>query len=187
MSTLTVDIFVSADGYARGADSPAYFGYAGPGLERWIDAESAAPQVVLMGRVTYEALTAIPEEARDEGWRRWTQELEKVVFTRTLTEAAWPNTRLCADLVPEVERLKNEGDVPLRTMGSLSLARQLTDAGLVDRLRLMTFPLIVGDSGLEPFFTGMSANELELVGHDVLDDRIVLTEYRATGRDIPRA
>lgn len=185
MSTLTVDIFISADGYARGETSPAYFGYLGPDLESWIGTESAAPQVVLLGRVTYEALSDVPEEARDEGWQRWT-ELTKVVFTRTLTETIWPNTRLSADLLAEVTRLKKESDVPLRTMGSLSLARQLTDAGLVDRLRLMTFPLIVGESGREPFFAGLATTELELVGHRVLDGGVLLTEYRPTGTDIPR-
>jgi dihydrofolate reductase len=44
----------------------------------------------------------------------------------------------------EVSRLKGDSDVPLRTMGSLSVARQLLSAGLVDRLRLMTFPLLLG-------------------------------------------
>lgn len=186
MSTLTVDIFISADGYARGEDSPAYFGYLGPDLERWIGDQGATPQIALLGRVTYEALSEIPEEVRDEGWDRMMQ-TETVVFSRTLTEAAWPKARVCSDLVPEITRLKDESELPLYSVGSLSLARQLTDAGLVDRLRLMTFPLIVGASGREPFFADMTANELELVGHSVLDDRIVLTEYRATGRDIPRA
>ncbi|MBB5788883.1 dihydrofolate reductase family protein [Jiangella mangrovi] len=186
MSTLTVDIFISADGYARGEDSPAYFGYLGPDLERWIGDQGSTRQIALMGRVTYEALSAIPEEVRDEGWDQMMQ-TETVVFSRTLTATTWPNARVRADLVPEVTRLKKESDVGLYTIGSVSLARQLTDAGLVDRLRLMTFPLVVGPSGREPFFAGLAANELELVAHSVLDDRIVLTEYRTTGRDIPRA
>jgi riboflavin biosynthesis pyrimidine reductase len=72
-------------------------------------------------------------------------------------------------------------------MGSLSLARQLTSAGLVERLRLMTFPLIAGDSGREAAFTDMASAELELVDHRALDGRVLLIEYRPTGRDIPRA
>jgi dihydrofolate reductase len=77
--------------------------------------------------------------------------------------------------------------VPLRTMGSLSLSRQLMSAGLVDRLRLMIFPLIAGDAGREPFFADMASADLELVHQRVLDGRVLLLEYRPTGKDIPRA
>jgi dihydrofolate reductase len=72
-------------------------------------------------------------------------------------------------------------------MGSLSVARQLCGAGLVDRLRLMTFPLLLGASGREPFFAGIASADLALTGHRVLDGRVLLLEYRPTGRDIPRA
>jgi dihydrofolate reductase len=72
-------------------------------------------------------------------------------------------------------------------MGSLTLARQLVSAGLVDRLRLMIFPLIAGDAGREPFFADMASADLELVHQRVLDGRILLVEYRPTGKDIPRA
>lgn len=187
MGTLTVDIFISVDGWAGGATSPGYFGYLGPELEEWITTELAAPQLVVLGRRTYEALAGLPEGAHDESWRRMA-ELHKVVFSRTLMQASWPNTRICReDLVAEIRRVKTESDVPLRTMGSLSLARQLTGAGLVDRMRLMTFPLIVGDSGRDPFFANMASTDMELVGHRVLDGRVLLVEYRPTGRDIPRA
>ncbi|MFE3589062.1 dihydrofolate reductase family protein [Streptomyces niveus] len=184
---LTVDVFLSADGWAGAEDSPGFFGYDGPELAEWIATASALPQLVVFGRRTYEALAGLPEEARDESWRRMS-ELNAVVFSRTLETASWPNTRVCrGDLVAEVGRLKAESEVPLRTMGSLSIARQLLDAGLVDRLRLMTFPLLLGASGREPFFAGAAAGELELVGSQVLDGRVLLIEYRPTGRDIPRA
>ena len=56
-------------------------------------------------------------------------------------EVRWPNSRICReDVAAHVQSLKSTREVPLRTMGSLSIARQLLGAGLVDRLRLMTFP-----------------------------------------------
>src|SRR4029453_5469049 len=83
---------------------------------------------------------------------------------RTFQAAVWANTRICGqDLVDEIRRMKADSDVPMRTMGSPSLARQLLSAGLVDRLRLMVFPLIAGDSGREAFFADMSSADLELV------------------------
>lgn len=183
---LTVDLFVSVDGWARGTTSPGYFGYFGPELEKWITTELARPQLVVLGRRTYEALAGLPEKARDDSSRRMT-ELSKVVFSTTLATASWPNTRICGDdLIAEVSRLKSEGEVPLRTMGSLSIVRQLCGAGLVDRLRLMTFPLLVGTSGIEAAFADVAAADLELVDHQVLDGRVLLAEYRPTGRDIPR-
>lgn len=185
--TLTIDLFLSVDSWAGSDGLPGYFGYLGPELAEWIAAEGAAPQVVLMGRRTYELLAGLPEEVRDEGWTRMSR-LEAVVFSRTLTQATWPNTRVCSgDLVAEVRALKAGIDVPLRTMGSLSLARQLLAAGLADRLRLMIFPLVAGPAGREAAFQGMDAADLELVDHRVLDDRVLLVEYRPTGKDIPRA
>ena len=156
-------------------------------LEHWINTEAAAPQLVVMGRRTYEMLSGLPHEARDEGWERLSR-LDKIVFSRTLQQVDWPKTRICGqDLVGEIQRLKAESDVPLRTMGSLSIARQLTDARLVDRLRLMLFPLIAGDAGREPAFADMAAADLELADQRVLDGRVLLIEYRPTGKDIPRA
>ena len=150
-------------------------------------AELAAPQLVIMGRRTYQALASLPEEAHGKSWGR-TAELGKVVFSRTLNHAAWPSTRICSrDLVDEIQDMKAGGSIPLRTWGSLSLARQLISAGLVDRLRLMTFPLMAGPAGRDAAFADMESADLELAGHRVLDGRVLLAEYRPTGKDIPRA
>jgi dihydrofolate reductase len=186
-ATLTVDLFVSVDGFAGSDGLPGYFGYFGPELESWIAAESAAAHTVLMGRRTYEALASLPAEHRDGSWEAMSK-LPTVVFSRTLGAVDWPGARLHRqDAVDEVRRLKTLSDVaPLRTTGSLSLARQLFSAGLVDRLRLLTFPLLAGDAGREPAFTDISATELQLTDTRVLDGRIQLAEYRPTKRDIPR-
>jgi dihydrofolate reductase len=185
-SSLIVDFFISVDGWAGSDGLPAYFGYLGPELQEWILAELAAPQLVVMGRRTYQMLSGLPEEAHGKSWER-TSQLEKVVFSRTLTHAAWPNTRICSrDLIDEIQELKTSGNLPLRLWGSMSLARQLITAGLVDRLRLMTFPLLAGPSGRDAAFAEMASADLELTGHQALDSRVLLVEYRPTGKDIPR-
>lgn len=89
------------------------------------------------------------------------------------------------DLIERVRDLKESTDVPLRTVGSLSVVKQLVNAGLVDLLRLMVFPLFVGPSGAEPSFEGLAEGELELTDHRVLDGRILLVEYRPMGTPIP--
>lgn len=140
-----------------------------------------------MGRRTYEMLASLPREAQDAFWEQITTK-KKVVFSRTLDQVDWPNTRICSDeLVDEVRALNAASEVPLRTVGSLSVARQLIDAGMVDRLRLMSFPLLAGEAGREPAFEGVGSTDLKLVEHRVLDGRVLLLEYHPRGEDIPRA
>ena len=179
MGQLIADLFITLDGYASGEGAPAYYGYPGPDLERWIDDHLATPQILLMGRVTYEAMSAIVRDQPVEGADR-VSELPKVVFSRTLREPlAWDNSRLAkANLVEEVRRLKAESDAPLRTIGSLSVVKSLLEARMVDRLRLTVFPLILGSTGREPVFAGLPDIHLELVDTQVLDARLVTLEYR---------
>jgi dihydrofolate reductase len=68
---------------------PGYFGYLGPELDEWITTELAAPQLVVMGRRTYEALGGLPDEARDESGMT---QLDKVVFSRTMGVCPWPES-----------------------------------------------------------------------------------------------
>jgi dihydrofolate reductase len=186
-SSLTVDLFLSIDGWAGSDGLPGYFGYLGPELEEWVTTEMNAVQRVVMGRRTYEVLAGPQDQASDESENPMSQ-LDTVVFSRTLQQVAWPNATICnGDLVEEILRMKADSHVPLRSMGSLSLARQLMSAGLVDRLRLMIFPLLAGSSGREAAFADIASADLELVDHRVLDGRVFLVEYRPTGRDIPRA
>jgi dihydrofolate reductase len=75
-STVTVDVFLSVDGWAGSDGLPGYFGYLGPELEEWIAAEGAAPQVLVLGRRTYEMLAGLPEEGATRagtGWVSWTR------------------------------------------------------------------------------------------------------------------
>ncbi len=185
-SNVVADLFISVDGWAGSDGLPAYFGYAGPDLKKWIEMESTSPQIMLMGRRTYEALAGLPEEFRDEGWWRMSGQ-DKRVFSRTLTSASWPNTTICGDLIVDVRTMKADSDVELRTIGSLSIVQQLIGAGLVDRLRLMIFPLLAGASGREAAFEGAASADLQPVGHQLLDGRVLLVEYVPTGKDIPRS
>jgi dihydrofolate reductase len=174
------------DGCAGSDGLPGYFGYFGPDLAAWIESEGASEHTALMGRRSYELLASLPQEHRDDAWEKMARR-DTVVFSRTLNAVEWPGARLHADLVGEVRRLKKSADAkPLRTVGSLSVARQLAAAGLVDLVRVMTFPLIAGPDGREPAFELYPSVDLQLVDTRLLDGRIHLTSYRPTGRDIPR-
>ena len=185
-TSLTVDLFLSVDGWAGSDGLPGYFGYLGPELTAWISTEAVAPRVTLLGRRTYELLSGLPDEARDDSTDQLAKS-EKVVFSRTLSGVAWPATRLSADLLDEVHTLKADSNISLRTVGSLSIVQQLLAAQLVDRLRLMNFPLIAGPAGREAAFADAASADLDLVDQRVLDGRVLLVEYAPTGKDIPRA
>jgi dihydrofolate reductase len=170
MRELTVDLFCTVDGLARGTDSPAFFGYDGPGLQAWITAEMARPQVLLMGRHTYELLRDISRQTGDHGM----DPMPKAVATRSLTgELDWNATA-----VADVRAFKDSDGDPLRTIGSVSLVTSLLADGLVDRLRLVVFPLILGATGVEPIFAGLPDLTLELLHSEVLDGRLLAVTYR---------
>ncbi|MGZ4267874.1 MAG: dihydrofolate reductase family protein [Solirubrobacteraceae bacterium] len=182
MSELLADLFISLDGFAAGEDVGPFFGYGGPELDRWIDDHLDEPQEVVLGRKTYQALASINAGRSDPMSRRLTA-LPKLVVSETLEEPlAWENTRLLrGDAGKALGALKQRTATPLRTMGSMTLVRSLLRAGVVDRLRLTVFPLVLGSRGREPFFADMATEHLVLEGCQVLDGRLVSLEYRTTG------
>jgi dihydrofolate reductase len=180
---LIADLFISLDGFASGRDEAAYFGYFGRELESWVREHLDEPQVLLMGRVTYEALAGFGATATDEVSARM-RAIPKLVFSNTIREPlAWSNTRLIrGDVAEAITALKKQGGDPLRSIGSICLVKSLAKLGLIDRLRLMVFPLILGETGREPIYADYPRLPLELVGTKVLDSRLVLVEYRAARR-----
>ncbi len=169
MTELVCELIVSLDGFARGQRSPAYYGYFGPDFADWIKTNTAVPHRMLIGRRTYEMLNALPTEVRDEGWNRTTT-TPGWLFSGTLEATDWPGLRIVRDDL-----------VGLRTLGSLSLVRQLLTAGLVDRLKLVVCPLVLPQTGVEPTFERLPDMGFDLLSTRVLDGRVLLLEYRPAG------
>jgi riboflavin biosynthesis pyrimidine reductase len=76
--------------------------------------------------------------------------------------------------------MKREGTSPMRTLGSLSLCRSLLDAGLVDRFRVVVFPVITGSTGHDRIYDGYPDVSLDMVASRTFDGRIQLLEYVPT-------
>jgi len=89
MSELIADLFISVDGCAKGSRSPAFFGFGGPDLDRWIGEQMRRPQRHLMVRKTYVALAALPEPGHDEGSPSL-MATPTTVFSRTLQAVSCP-------------------------------------------------------------------------------------------------
>lgn len=181
MPELVCELIISLDGFAGGQRSPGYFGYFGPDFADWINTNTAAPHRMLLGRRTYEMLEGLPTEARDEGWETM-RATPGWLFSRTLGTTNWPGLKVVRDdLEGSVRELKQTDGPELRTVGSLSLVRQLLAADLVDRLKLVVCPLVLPRTGTEPTFEGVPDLGFDLLSTRVLDGRVLLLEYRPTG------
>ena len=73
--------------------------------------------------------------------------------------------------------MKREGNNPMRTLGSLSLCRSLLKAGLVDRFRVVVFPVITGSTGYDRIYDGYPDVALDMVAGRTFDGRLQLLEY----------
>ncbi|MCY4728681.1 dihydrofolate reductase family protein [Nocardioides sp. STR2] len=183
MPELMVDLIVSLDGWAAADGWPGLWGMGGPDYFAFLGEQEA--HTTLMGATTYRLMSGLADE-EPEAFAEL-EAMDKVVFSSTLTEPlAWANTRLVADdPVEAVRGLTQDGPSPLRTLGSLTLARSLLVAGLVDRLRLVVFPVINGATGRERVFDGYPDVRLELVESRTFDGRLQLLEYVPTVLDHP--
>jgi dihydrofolate reductase len=114
--------------------------------------------VLLFGRVTYEVMASFwPTQfamENDPVVAEKMNSIPKIVFSRTLGKAEWNNTRLVKDNVAEeVSRLKQEQGRDLAIFGSANLTANLLQMGLVDELRIMVNPVILGEG--HPLFGGI--------------------------------
>jgi dihydrofolate reductase len=179
MASLMVDFIISLDGYASADGWPGYWGMEGPEYLAWIGEEAENEHVALMGATTYRLMSGFAAELPDEPGLAALTALPKVVFSSTLeAPLSWAKTELVdGDAVETVKDMKQRDQRPLRTIGSLSLCRSLLRAGVVDRFRVVVFPVITRATGKERIFDGYPDVTLDLVESRTFDARLQLLEY----------
>ena len=180
MPELLVDFITSLDGYGAAEGWPGFWGLEGPEYLEWLGDQPEESYTVLMGANTYRLMSELAS-----GGEPGTDALAgfpKIVFSTTLKEPlSWPNTRLVdGDAVEAVRELKETSATPMRTIGSLTLCRSLLNAGLVDRFRVVVFPVITGSSGRDRIYDGYPDVSLEMIGSRTFDGRLQLVEYKPT-------
>lgn len=188
---LMIDLIISLDGYASAEGWPGWWGLEGPEYLAWLEQEGEKGYTFLLGANTYRLMSGMSEEAAAGGSGFSEEEgasltglaaVPKVVFSSTLPgPLTWPNSKLVSgDAVAAVAELKRTATAPLSTLGSLSLCRSLLSAGLVDRFRLVVFPVITGRTGRERIYDGYPDVALEMVDSRTFDGRLQLLEYVPT-------
>ena len=187
IAAYTFDVFCTLDGYGSysGGDWGGYWGKQGPELLDHRLALYEEEQRMVFGANTYRAFAQMLASSTEESevrdpWvtRMWN--LPATVVSTTLEGPLdWPNaTVVSGDAVDVVARLKEESEVPLRSHGSLSMNRALLAVGLVDCVQVTVFPVITGQTGVDPVFQGAADFDLELIESRTLDGGIQELIYR---------
>jgi dihydrofolate reductase len=188
MQELMIDFITSLDGYASADGWPGWWGLEGPEYLAWLGEQ---PEVTyVMGANTYRLMSGFAAGEIPAGSDEFTADEEasvdeltrasKVVFSASLEEPlTWPNTTLVrGDAVEAVRAMKEDGSGLISTIGSISLCRSLLRAELVDRFRVVMFPVITGATGAERIYDDYPDVALEMIGSRTFDRSIQLVEYR---------
>jgi dihydrofolate reductase len=165
---------ISIDGFFAGQNGEIDWFVRDPELDKALHEmgplDAVPPDTVLLGRVTYQLFESVwpqiaadpnsPKEARvtaDE-----LNQMTKVVFSKTLKEVSWENTKLVkGNVAKEVDRLKQEKGSDILIFGSGTIVQQLTAVGLIDEYLFAVTPVILGAG--KSLFTGVKKRDLELL------------------------
>jgi dihydrofolate reductase len=183
MRTLIVTEFVTVDGVVEapgGEQTHPHTGwtipYGVPELYAYKLQETLEAESLLLGRITYEGFAAAWPQQKGE-FADKINTMPKHVVTTTLHELGWNATALTGDIPAAVTGLKNGRGGPILVAGSATLVRTLLAHGLVDELRLMIFPVMIG-GGVRIFPEQRDKIALELTDLMRYASGVVLQVYR---------
>jgi dihydrofolate reductase len=185
LATIAVTEFISLDGVVEDPGGSENFKYSGWTFEidRGDDGnafkleETMASDALLLGRVTYEGF-AEAWPSREGEFADKFNTMPKYVVSSTLKNAEWNNSTLLAgDVVDEVSKLKADTDGEIVVHGSVQLAQALLEHDLVDELRLMLFPVVLG-RGKRLFGETSDKKTLQLDESRAVGDGVLVLIYR---------
>jgi dihydrofolate reductase len=188
MGTIVVTEFVSLDGVMEDPGGSENFKHGGWTFEisrgeegdKFKLDETMRSQALLLGRVTYEGF-AEAWPSRDGEFADRFNNMPKYVVSSTIDEPTWNNsTVLRGDVAAEVANLKERHDGEIVVHGSAQLVQALLEDDLVDELRLMVFPVVLG-TGKRLFGERSDKKRLDLADSKVVGDGVAILTYKRTG------
>ncbi|WP_019009587.1 dihydrofolate reductase family protein [Deinococcus aquatilis] len=178
MRKVIVTEFLTLDGVMEDP-TPWQRGYSSLEIGQFKSDELFGCGALLLGRVTYEEFAQYWPTATDTGaFGERMNQLPKFVATNTLQSLGWNATALEGNVITAVEALKRQEGEPLLVYGSGTLARTLLRGGLVDELRLMVYPLVLGRG--QRLFPDEDRLALKLVSSKHLGAGVLLLTYSQT-------
>jgi dihydrofolate reductase len=184
MNKVIVSEFISTDGVieAPGPDGSAYkyAGWTMPyGNDQFIKFkynELMSGNALLLGRTTYEGFASAWPNMKGDEFSDKMNNMPKYVVSSTLKAADWTNAHLItSDLQKEITKLKQSLSGDILVFGSGQLVRGLLEEGLVDELRLMTYPIILGTG--KRLFDDAKKVPLKLIHTETFDTGVVVLSY----------
>lgn len=182
MATITASLFAALDGVVDPGVGDWHFPYfndeMGEAVDRTHDAD-----VMLFGRVTYEGFAGAWPGREDAGgedaaFARKLGDMRKIVASRSDRDLTWRNSEpMQGDLVTAARALKDDPGIErVALSGSVSVVRQLIDAGLLDELHLFVHPATAG-SGLRLFEADEPARHLRLISAQPFETGVLHLVY----------
>ena len=184
MGRIVVTEFVSLDGVMEDPGGSENFEHGGWSFafsrgeegDRFKLDETMSSDALLLGRVTYEGFAAA-WPSRDGEFADKFNAMPKYVVSSTLENPEWNNsTVLKGDVAEEVAKLRQEHDGDVVVHGSAQLAQALIERNLVDELRLMVFPVLLG-TGKRAFGETSDKKSLRLADSKVVGDGVAILIY----------
>lgn len=180
---------VSVDGFFAGPNGEIDWFIVDPELDEALHPmghpDTVLPDMVLLGRVTYQLFESYwPKVAADPSATKEERiiadelnQMTKVVFSKTLKEVSWENTKLVkGDVTKEVSSLKQGKGSDILIFGSGTIVQQLTAGGLIDEYLFAVTPVILGAG--KSLFNGVKKRELELLEARSFKSGNVLLHYK---------
>jgi dihydrofolate reductase len=190
MRKVVLFMHISLDGFAAGPNGELDWISYDEELEKYAEGIVSTVGSPLYGRVTYKMMESYwptvlnnPSATKhDMDHARWLEDVEKIVFARTLEKVEWNNTRLIKDnIAEEVSKLKQEPGKDLVIFGSPGLAHTFMQMGLIDEYQLTVSPVILGRG--KPLFEDIKdKRNLKLLEAKTLNSGVVTLHYQ-TKRD----
>jgi dihydrofolate reductase len=180
MRKIVANLFVSLDGVVE-APEEWTFPYFNDEIGQAVGEAFAASDALLMGRVNYEDWAAV-WPGRQGPLADTINTIRKYVVTSTLETATWTNTSVVTgDIAAQILALKDQSGMNIAMSGSATLAEWLLHEGMLDELRLLVYPIVVG-TGRHLFTDGMPRQAMELVASKTYSTGVIDVTYRAAAR-----
>jgi dihydrofolate reductase len=178
MKTIIFQFSVSLDGYFEGPHREIDWHLVDGEFNAYVVEMLDAADVLIMGRVNYELMASYWPTAPNDAVKSRMNGKPKLVFSHTLKDVTWQNSRLATDSISEeVTRLKQQPGDGLLWVGGSMLASQFLDLGLLDEVRIILTPVFLG--GGHTLFDGIKTrHKLKHVSTRAFESGNVVVTYR---------
>jgi dihydrofolate reductase len=180
MRKIVAGLFLSLDGVYEAPDQ-WHFPYFNDEMGDAVSTQMAAADAMLLGRVTYQEFAAYwPQQSDDVDIASHMNDTPKFVVSNSLDSVDWQNSTLIkGDVAQELNRLKQQPGKNIAVTGSGTLVRSLLRDNLLDELRLLVHPIVVGSG--KRLFEGADQKALELVDSRTFSTGVLYLTYQPAG------